>query len=284
MSKPVHYPVLLNGHHTAQGVITGATTPATMNLSNLLSNTPKSVARFSSLSGMNFFLDFSPNTFTVHYICLLDSNATEDCLLRWRLYDHIPDTTPLLDTQEFFWPVGAELQARNRRDHHLNLLSSPIAGVKHIGCDLTDDDNPDGYLEASRLIIGCSADSIDRIPSMWRPPRGAVRSGVVIEPSIQNSTITYTEGGIPIVRTHPTNTMMTMPIHPVDEPDLPELDNFSRAVGTSKDVVCILNPAIPERLHLHTVHGLLGKVPGWSNAGSPRYQVTPIQVNGFPRE
>jgi len=131
-------------------------------------------------------------------------------------------------------------------------------------------------------MIGCSAGD-DGIPSIYRPPRGAVRTGVTLKPRIKNSTIILTEGGIPIPRAHPEYNYLSMPIHPIDESDLPEFNNFNQ-VGTSKDIVCILNPAIPASLHLHTVHGFYSpEVPSWSNAGSPRYQVTPIQINGFPK-
>ena len=177
----------------------------------------------------------------------------------WR--DMWPEITPFGQGLwgEFVW--GGKLDPEDAGTYGIGAYHVLPTSVfaRYVRIELDDQDNPDGYLEAGRLIVSPA----------WQPTRNLTYGWTLRH--IDESRRVRSRGGQLYVDLAPKRRRLEFTI-----PHLSEDEMFSRAYeldrdkGVGGDLLVIVDPDKPAHLHRQAIYGALAEVTGIENPSFQR--------------
>lgn len=272
------FPIIVSPAISDAGTITGAATPSSMGVENLLKRQPTDICRFSSLSGMYFEIDIMVQV-PVAYIALMYTNADADTQVRWQASNASPVTGDVEYDSGWIdhWPAESELTLWPRNHHFHNMIGDPQQ-FQYWRCSIS---KPTGYYQAGRLILGATVFEIvppitPTYPVLWQPSAGAAKDGIEVG-TVEEVRRTKSEGGQTFARARPRGRTLSVPLIGVPKTEAYEYaDAIGRLRGSSREVLLIVNPDDTKYIHQQSAYGLLSEPVRQTVIGTdpPLWQVT----------
>jgi hypothetical protein len=259
------------------GTLSSGSWAATLPLGNLQDRQLTKVARTTDMAPAStwFEADLGAGR-TVSLVALLRHNLTQGGRWRIRLSDVADFATSLFDSGwrdvwpeitpfgqglwgEFVW--GGKLDPEDAGTYGIGAYHVLPTSVfaRYVRIELDDQDNPDGYLEAGRLIVSPA----------WQPTRNLTYGWTLRH--IDESRRVRSRGGQLYVDLAPKRRRLEFTI-----PHLSEDEMFSRAYeldrdkGVGGDLLVIVDPDKPAHLHRQAIYGALAEVTGIENPSFQR--------------
>ena len=260
------------------GILSGGSWTATLPLANLQDRQVTKVARTTdtALASTQADADLGQQR-TVSLVAFLRHNLTQSGRWRIRLSDVADFVTILYDTGwqdiwpeitpfgqdlwgEFVW--GGKLDPDEAQGYGISAYHVLATSVfaRHVRVELDDQGNPDGYLEAGRLIVSPS----------WQPSRNLAYGWTLRH--VDESRRVRSRGGQLYVDVAPKRRRLEFTIPYLDEDEM-----FSRAYeldrdkGVGGDVLVIVDPEKAAHLHRQAIYGALEETTAIENPSFKRY-------------
>lgn len=276
-------PILLSPQFSDDATITGATTPGSMGLGNLLLPQPTDVARFSSLTGMYLEANLGVSC-GISYIWLGYTNASEGASVRIRAATSQANLTasPVYDVTVPHWPFGSDLNDWPINHFYHNLLDDSTIIATWWRLDITDDVNPAGFYQAGRIafvptLVLLSGTYVPQSKYLWQASAGLVPSGLSTNPNEEVRRV-RSEAGQVFPKIRPRPRVISAPFRGIPKAEAYDsVDTIARLRGVSETVIFIADPDDLRFIHQQTVYGLISepvKQQVIGVADPPLWQVT----------
>lgn len=260
------------------GILSAGSWVATLPLANLQDRQPTRLARSTdtALASTRFDLDLGAPR-TISLLALLRHNLTQGGRWRLRLSDAADFAAALLDTGwrdiwpeitpfgqdlwgEFIW--GGKLDPDEARTYGISayhVLTTPLF-ARHLRLELDDQDNPDGYLQAGRLIAAPA----------WQPSRNLAYGWELRH--VDESRTIRSRGGQLYVDPLPLRRRLSFTLdHLGADEMLGRAHELDREKGIAGDVLAIVDADQPRHLHRLAIYGALGETTPMANPSFERY-------------
>lgn len=265
-------------NHLDTAVISGGSWSSGLPASNLAERQPSKIARTAGVDTdeTSVTLDFS-RAEPVRFVSLVRHNLTQSGAWRLRLSDDPTFGSSLYDTGRIaIWPAavpfgvglwgeynwGGRLSAEEAATYGIqaiHTLDGPVR-ARYLRVDLDDPDNPNGYLQAGRLVAGPA----------WQPTVN-FQYGWTIE-QVDESEVKRSRGGKVYVNARPRFRRLRFTIDHLEKDEMfGHAYELERIKGKGGDVMVIADPDDTSHAHRHTIYGALAESAPIINNQPGRY-------------
>lgn len=205
-------------------------------------------------------------------------NLTSTATIRVRGYEHATDFEPVLDTGEVLacayaplgdtiWGAPLGINAFTRGGGAYGRVWFQPVLVRKLEISITDVDNPAGYIEAARLVIG----------DYWSPVANP-DYGASVKPE-DTSTLYRTEGGTQMTGPGTRYNQVALQLSMLQPQDRATLWRILRGNGKKEPVFFSLYPESPdpELEQAHQIYGRIAEMPQVSAASFGIFSA-PLQI------
>jgi len=255
------------------GTLTGGGTLAdALPVTNLQTQQPGEVARWTSLTGMYFVLDLLAAA-AVNVFALLAHNGTSAATWRVRGATSESNLTaaPGYDSgTASVWPATGRPTGYDTAKLASLLYLTPSQTYRWWRADITDAANAAGYFEAGRLIADAA----------WAPARNLRADWELgyVDPA---APVRAARGHLwPGPESNP-GREWDLTIRGLSEDDAANGYELGRTRGARKDILAIRNPELTTHLHRNMVYGLLAG-PGRIRRIAHNWYEQPFKLTEFP--
>lgn len=276
------------------GTLTAASSASGFGVANLQSQAAHKVWRSNNLTSQFLQIDLGAgysgdiNNQATFHVWLGYTNARSATTWRVRFDDDSdPTTSPDHDSGVIsIFPSGSMTSLDTAFPdgvHGYYAFGPTFLDCRYIRIDLADASHPDGYFQASRIVVGIEfagnyhqAGLPQPTPvTAWSPSYGAAYgSGVPSEQEPEDSI--RADGGQlwPFERERPAS--VPYRFKNLSRQEVSNLRELYRFRGTSKDIVSIMDPSTTQYLQENTVHGFLRDfdTPTWKSANDNAHEVS----------
>ena len=265
-------------NYADSGTLSSGTWSSTLPLSNLADRQLSKTARSQSLSttATQFGLDFG-SIETVKFVGALRHNLTQDGQWRIRLSTASDFATTEHDTGwqdiwpsiipfgvglwgEYYW--GGKVDPAEASTYGIaayEVIASPVR-VRYMRIELDDAANPDGYLEAGRLIVAPAWEPTINLQYNWSLEQ------------VDESRIVRSRGGQAYVDSKPKFRRLKFTLSDLQRDEmLGNAYELERLKGKGGDVLIMVDPDDAQHIHRQTVYGHLADTSAITNPYSTRF-------------
>lgn len=245
---------------------------------NLADRQPSKVARTSGLDQSQTTLTIDLHqTAPIRFVALVRHNLTQTGTWRIRLGDDTAMTDPLHDTTAIaIWPTavpfgvgswgefnwGGRFGAAEAETYGIQAIHVIPSAVRarYVRIDLDDADNPFGYLQAGRLVVGPA----------WQPSIN-FQHGWSVE-QVDESNVKRSRGGQVYVNTRPKYRRLQFRIDHLEKDEMfGHAYEMERIKGRGGDIMVIADPDDVTHAHRLTLYGTLAESAPITNNQPGRY-------------
>jgi len=235
---------------------------ASLPASNLQNMQPKRKWRSDAATSPYLELDFGAAGCAATGFALIGHNLTASATIRVRGKATYPVTSsPTVDTTALSaWPSSGK-PSDESWPHYLSWLSwSNVTALRYWRIDIADGTNPDGYVEAGRLMLG----------AYWQPSLNFDLAGTPLAYDQRDVQIATDYGNTFTDRRATTAPrLFQLQISAANRTEvLAGIAEIQRLRGMWGDVACLLDPAATTHFHRHSMQAVF--------AGQQRHQTPPL--------